>query len=270
MFTRPPIPHPRYGERVFRRRIRLLADDATVVRGGLEDNLHACRLSLHHDGHAIRAIEAQWLRYPTRICPASTTHLERLVGRPLTGSRAEFRSWEDPRTHCTHLHDLLGFAVAQALRGTPSRQYDVTLPDPHEGESTLAEVALDGRVVHRWRIDHPRIAAPVELAGREVLRGFAAWSAQVWSGDELEAAAVLQMAIIVGTSQRWDLAAMRQRAPDETLSARERAANTCFAYQNVRFDSALPVVDSVRDYGDAPEELVRFVQPGSSGQTDGR
>ncbi len=258
MFTRPPIPHPRYGKRIFRRRIRLLVEGNTV-RGGLEDNLHACRLALRHDGQCITAIEGEWLRFPTQICPAAALHLQRLNGHALTASRAEFRRWENPRTHCTHLHDLLGFAIAQALRGTPSRQYDVTLPDPGADGTTSAEVALDGRVVHSWRIAHPRILEPAELAGREVLRGFAAWSAQYWSGDELEAAAVLQMAIIIGTSQQWDLAAMRQRAPHETLSARERAANSCFAYQDERFDSALPVVDSVRDYGDIPDELVTFL-----------
>lgn len=258
MFNRPPITHPCYGKRVFRRRIRLLAQGDTV-RGGLEDNLHACRLALRHDGQAITAIDAEWLRFPTRVCPAAALHLKHLEGRPLTLDRAEFRSWENPRTHCTHLHDLLGFAVAQALRGTPVRQYDVTIADPGADATTVAEVALDGRVIHRWRIAHPKILEPAELAGRELLRGFAAWASQRWNGDELEAAAVMQMAIIVGTSQQWDLAAMRRRAPEETLSARERAANTCFAYQDERFDTALPVLDSVRDYSDNPDGLVSFL-----------
>lgn len=256
MFTRPPIPHPRYGQRIFRRRIRLLADGDTV-RGGLEDNLHACRLALRHDGHEITAIDVEWLRYPTLVCPDSVARLMRLAGRPLTADRAGFRGWENPRSHCTHLHDLLGLAIAQALRGTAERQYDVTIPDPHDG-STVAEVALDGHVLHRWRIDHPRILEPAELAGREVLRGFAAWSGERWSGDELEAAAVLQMGLIIGTSQRWDLAAMRRRAPHEPLSSRERAS-VCFAYEDERFDLALPRVDSVRDFTDSPDALVTFL-----------
>lgn len=258
LFTREPIPHPDHGKRVFRRRIRLLAD-RSMVRGGLEDNLHACRLMLQHEAGRIVAIDAEWLRYPTRVCPASILHLKRLSGHLLTANRGEFRAWENPRTHCTHLHDLLGLAIAQALRGTPARQYDITIPDPRDG-STTAEITLDGQVVHRWRVAHPRILEPAELAGREVLRGFAAWSAEVWSGDELEAAAVLQMGMIIASSQRWDLAAMRRRAPDEPLSSRERA-NHCFAYQEERFDDALPIVDSIRDFSESPEELVSFLQP---------
>ena len=63
-FSRAPIPHPDYGSRVFRRRIRLEHRDGAVI-AGLEDNLHACRLWSIGPGAASDVFNKQvWAKYP--------------------------------------------------------------------------------------------------------------------------------------------------------------------------------------------------------------
>ena len=255
-FSQPPIPHPEYGSRVFRRRIRLENHDAAVI-AGLEDNLHACRLWLHHDGSRIVAVEAEWLRQPNRNCGGAIAQLGLLAGHELSASRAAFRAHDDPRRHCTHLHDLLGLASAQGLRATPRREFDVTVPDPRDGV-TVAEIRVDGRLVHRWRTDLQQILDPEEACGGTFFRGFGPWSAARWSGDALEAAAVLQMGIIISGSQRIDLDAMRRLRPDVPLLSRERV-NACYAYQAERIDTALPTQGTVRDFTDCPEAMLAFI-----------
>lgn len=255
-FAQPPIPHPGFGSRIFRRRIRLENRDGAVI-AGLEDNLHAARLRLRHDGSRILAVEAQWLRQPNRNCGGAIAQLGRLAGQQLTGSRALFRACDDPRRHCTHLHDLLGLAAAHALRPAPTREFDLAVPDPKDGV-TVAQIRVDGEPIHRWRTDLLQILGPEEARGGMFLRGFGAWSAARWGGDALEAAAVLQMGIIISGSQRFDLEAMRRLHPDVALVSRERV-DTCYAYQAERIDTALPTQGTVRDFTDCPEQLLRFL-----------
>ena len=144
--------------------------------------------------------------------------LGRLAGQQLTGSRALFRACDDPRRHCTHLHDLLGLAAGHALRPAPTREFDLAVPDPKDGV-TIAQIRVDGDPVHRWRTDLLQILGPEEARGGMFLRGFGAWSAARWGGDALEAAAVLQMGIIISGSQRFDLEAMRRLHPDDVADA---------------------------------------------------
>ena len=123
---------------------------------------------------------------------------------------------------------------------------------------TVAQIRVDGEPVHRWRTDLQQILGPEEARGGMFLRGFGAWSAARWGGDALEAAAVLQMGIIISGSQRFDLEAMRRLHPDVALVSRERV-DTCYAYQAERIDTALPTQGTVRDFTDCPEELLRFL-----------
>ncbi|HQR03785.1 MAG: DUF2889 domain-containing protein [Proteobacteria bacterium] len=248
--------NPRYGSGIFRRRIRVEHRDGRVV-AGLEDPVHACLVSLTHDGHTITHIEAAWIRNPTRACVGATRQLPSLAGRLLTASRAEYREYDNPRQHCTHLHDLLGLAVAHALRKIPSRQFDVTVPDLKDG-STLAEVSVDGRQILAWHTDLRTVTGPGDLAGGPIFRGFNQWAAQHYSGDTLEAAHVLQMGIFVANSQLFDITAVRAKYPTTPL-VQKHMIGACYAYQPENVPAALPTQNTVRDFTHSADDMLAFL-----------
>lgn len=255
-FPFPPIPDPAYGTGVFRRRIRLEKQGCDVV-AGLEDDRHACWLRLQHRHGRIAAIEAHWVRQPTMTCSGSTGQLSSLAGRPLTGSWLAFRDYEDPRLHCTHLHNLLGLAAAHALRDAPRRQFDVAVPDLRDGR-TLAQVRVDGQLAHRWSSDLQTLIDPVSLGGISLFKGFTQRLAEQFRGDALEAAHVLHMGLFVAGSRMYDTAAMQRKYPDIPHVAAE-LGGTCYARQPERFDAGVPTVDHTRDFTEDPDAMLRFL-----------
>ena len=80
--------NPRYGNGVFRRRIRLCAADG-LVTVELEDGNHGFRLRLRHDGSVVRGVEADTIRHPFGTCPEAVVPLREFVGHRLAdGSKA--------------------------------------------------------------------------------------------------------------------------------------------------------------------------------------
>src|SRR5262245_52433502 len=120
--------NPLYGQGCFRRRIRL-ASEANAVTAELEDDFHGFRLHLEHDGKHMTAVQAEGVRVPTNACSEAPGLLRSLIGVAIDGDRRRFRSEDDPRHHCTHLHDLLWLAVSHATREPGVRQYDVRVGD---------------------------------------------------------------------------------------------------------------------------------------------
>ncbi|MCM2459344.1 DUF2889 domain-containing protein [Pseudomonas sp. CG7] len=242
-----------YGQGAFRRRI-LLRREAQSVTAELEDDYHAFRLRLEHDGNRITGIHAQSLRIPTVACLEAPALLAGLVGQPLTGNRLAFRGGSSPRLHCTHLHDLLWLAMAQAFRESTCRLYDIQVPDLVNGRSRAC-VQLDGTELLTWETDMDRLLKPAEHADKPLRSGFSRWAAEHYRGDQLEAAYILQIAIMVAHARRFDVDAMRatrNQPGDELLGA-------CHAFQPNVIKRAHPMMNTVRDFSERPDDLLRFL-----------
>ncbi len=69
---------------VFRRRIRLIKHSGTQVTAGVEDDFHAFKLTLEHDGHNIVRVVGEALRYPLDTCVGSLAMLSQLEGVALS------------------------------------------------------------------------------------------------------------------------------------------------------------------------------------------
>jgi hypothetical protein len=245
--------NPHYGGGAFRRRIRLESEPG-IVRAALEDDYHGFRLNLHHNGRTITDVSAESLRIPGSTCLEAPALLEAFVGKDLTADRVRFRGYAVPLTHCTHLHDLLWLACAQALRPGQSREYDMVVPDLRD-ERSIAEIRLDGELLHSWTIDSQQMFEPAVHRGQPLQQGFARWVSQAFSGDALEATFVLQMAILVGRARRNDVEALRRDFP---VSA-NLAPAVCHSFQPEVVVRYVPRLNGTRDFSNRPDDLLKFL-----------
>lgn len=250
-----PIPNPGYGPRIFRRRIRIEKHGKRIV-AGLEDTLHAFTLVLCHDGSVVTAIEGKWLRHPHNTCIGAEDQFAPYVGKPLTGQRSVFRRYSDVRQQCSHFVDVLGLVFSHALRQGDVRQFDITVPDLVEGKS-WAEIHVDGELVHHWEIDQEFILHPRQLAGRSLHTGFSRWSAEVFEGDALEAAHILQMGITVALAGMLDFMAMAARHTNGSV-VMHVMKDVCYGLQTERIDQA-DLCHDPRDFTDSAGAMLQFL-----------
>lgn len=246
-------PNPRYGHGAYRRRIHLTGM-AGKVEVALEDDYHAFRLTLRHDGDQIVAVEAESLRVPANTCTEAPALLTGFVGQALTADRERFRSYAEPRSHCTHLYDLLWLACAHALRPPGTRSYDVVVPDAN-GASGTASIARDGETVHDWTIDRASVLAPPQVAGLPLMRGFARAAASAFSSELFEAACVLQMGIFVARGRRIDVEAL----PRDLISPDQVASGACYSFGREVSLRYVRNASCARDFSDTPERLLQFL-----------
>lgn len=245
-------PNPEYGTGIFRRRIAIscLADSVEVE---LEDCNHAFRLRLVHDGSLVTHIVADAIRYPLSTCGTAPEALSEFVGTPLSEwRRADLRRRSSPRKNCTHLYDMLGLGLAQIARREASRIYDVAIPD--FDQSGAAEIRLDGCLMHQWVVSRTEVIQPTHLKGRPLASGFSRWAEEVFEGDRLEAAYVLQMGIFTAQGRRFDVDAMAG-AP---VAPTRIPLGACYSYQQEQIKNAVRCAGSTRDFTD-DRELLRFV-----------
>ena len=116
--------NPHYGTGMYRRRVRLshgVEADQRQVIAEMEDDNHGFRLVVTHDGQQITAIESNALRLPMTTCADAGSVLRQLVRVPLSDSPRALAAHSNPRLHCTHQFDLLGFASTHALRAQAVR-----------------------------------------------------------------------------------------------------------------------------------------------------
>lgn len=247
------LPNGNYGTGVFRRRIRLTGT-AGCVEAGLEDDFHAFTMTLHHDGSRVKSVSGEALRFPSHTCREAPGLLQSFAGRLLTADHTQFRDYEDPTRHCTHLHDLLWLAAAQALRPSSTRQYDVAVPDLQDGVTT-AEVTFDDTVAHRWTTDLLTIRAPENLAGSPLQKGFSRWASGRFAGDLLAAAFVLQMGIFVARGRRHDVETWRRNFTGVAAGT----PAVCHTFQpDVRLRYR-PGLGLLRDFSAVPDRLLQFL-----------
>ncbi|MBP6104987.1 MAG: DUF2889 domain-containing protein [Steroidobacteraceae bacterium] len=223
------LPHghnanPRFGEGVFRRRLRLFAE-ADQVRAGLEDTNHAMRLVLRHDGERVTEVEPRMTRIPISTCPGAAGPLRAFVGLPLTPYPSRPSGVVGAHANCTHLHHLTLLAIAHAGR-IGRRQYDVEVPDEHPAP-VWSSVRRDGVEIHRWRTFEGSIVGPEAVAGLPLRGGIARWAVERFEGDALEAAFVLANAYVVSFSRRYEVNAWagQRAAADGHISGK------CYGYQ---------------------------------------
>jgi hypothetical protein len=226
---------------VYRRRVQLIAAPG-AVRAGLEDEYHAMRLVLHHDGARVTGIDAGFPRFPVSTCPGATLLLRELIGLPLATYPQRRFATIDPRQHCTHLYHLALLALAHAHRGG-MRRYDVAVPSDRK-PPVSASLHRDGVLVHRWQIEDGAIRAPAELAGQPVLQGFSRWAAAHFDTEAFEAAMVLHNGIFVsGAGHQWE--AIPRSGP--RVAKFPEMLGACYSYQPVRVEQGSYVSGSERD-----------------------
>lgn len=246
------VPNPDYGRGIFRRRLRLDVETHRVAVD-LEDSNHAFRLSLHHDGSRITAIEPQAVRHPFTTCPEAGGYLQGLVGLALD-PRPDVRRLFETRLSCTHLIDMTGLALAHLHEPGCGRLYDIAVDDEREDGRTRARIACDGEPVFDWTIARHTVVEPDALAGRPMMKGFQAWARAAFAGPLLEAAAALQRGYFVAQARRFlsaperDFPAIADGMPD----------GVCYSYSVPAVQRAQRVVGSKRDFSHEPGRLLTF------------
>lgn len=252
-----PITNPDYGHGVYRRRVRL-EPGAGRMAGAIEDTNHGFRVVVHHRDGVVTAIDGEAMRTPLSTCAEALTPLRRLVGASVHAAAHELNTLAGARANCTHWLDLACLAINHIPRQsdadlTGPRQYDVEVTDEVDGLAEL-RVFLDGRLVHEWQSQGMQLRAPQLLADKTLFRGFSAWARECFAGDELEAAVVLQRGVFVAQA--------RKTAVDPVLAARPASEfgreAVCYSYSPGNAERAFHVVDSMRDFTDTPEQLLRF------------
>lgn len=248
-----PITNPDYGTGVYRRRIRLVPGEGTML-AELEDNNHGFRVCIEHDGQRITRVTGDALRTPLSTCPGALARLQRLVGAEIHSDATQLSRRADPTSNCTHWLDLCILAINHIPRGAAVRQYDVAVTDERDGVSELS-VHCNGRVVHRWYASGLALAGPEPLAGHTLFRGFSSWARDCFSGDALEAALVLQRGNFVAQARRF--ADVPGTANEPVAS--HRNGNVCYSYSPEIVKQAIYRSSSVRDFTETPELLLKFV-----------
>ena len=236
----------------FRRRIRLKKYSETEVVAGVEDDFHAFKLLLTHDGQKVVGVEGEALRYPLDTCPGSLSLLQQLEGISLSKDPRAIGAFADPRQHCTHLFDLAGLAIAHACRDAQSRQYDICIPD-----NALSELFLkcDGELILHMSLAEKIIQSPQQYQGQSIEQGFSAWVQQnISDQEEREAALVLQRGRFVSMGRLQKAAIVKTTVP-----WRHVPIGVCYSYQADIIDKATRVKGSIKDCSDPGIELVKFV-----------
>lgn len=251
--------NPHYGSGIYRRRIKLTGtkkgQNGGYVIGELEDCNHGFRVAVYHQDHAVTDVVGEALRIPMNTCTGAIDPLRALIGSDIGDTPLQLNITANPTANCTHLLDLTILAITHCQRGASDRLYDVEVDDADDQGVSDARVYLNGELVHQWQVKDFAITVPQSLEGNTLLKGFAAWAAPCFSGDEQEAAFVLQKGFFVSQARRYDIDAM----------AGERNINhttmhgSCYSYTSPRLETAARLPNTVRDFTDTAENLLKFV-----------
>lgn len=239
-----------WGEGVYRRRIRLVAE-RNRVRADLEDDFHRFGVELVHDGACVVEAHAVAERFPWETCPGAGARIEELVGMALIARAVDLAEHTDARLHCTHLYDLAALALAHAAAGRKRRQYDIAVPDRVDSK-TRATLHRDGAPVLDWELDGRSIRSPERFAG-VTLRGraFLDWIQAHLDPDEAEAALVLRRAVFIAMGRAADLDSIAAAADVTPL-----AGPSCHSMQPGVAERALRVKGSTRQFSASPQPLL--------------
>jgi hypothetical protein len=244
----------------FRRRIRLIRGERQVV-AGIEDDFHAFKVVVTHDGQRVTDVAAEAVRYPLDTCPGAIEPLQALHGATLSADCRAIGGLADARMNCTHLFDLAGLAIAHACRDQVHRQYDVAIPDAHRNR-TQASLFVDGSERLRLEMLADEIEAPAPFAGQNIGRGFSRWVlANVADMELREALLVLH--------RGWFVSRGRQHV-EQIADLRgvwtAIGAGACYSHQPERKQTAVRLQNTIRDFTSADSALVQFLEGRSTPQ----
>ncbi len=249
-------PNLAYGRGRFRRGIRLQNLPGGMICAEVEDCYHAMQVAIAHDGSKVTDVHARGVRIPTTECAGATVALRSLIGMPINIEQQRLYAEGNPRQHCTHLFDLAALALAHACRPLGERRYDICVPDDAPG-GVHCTIHMNGlTVIHDWLVENEVILQPTQIAGRAVLNGFIPWAYATFSGDQLEAALVLQKGFFVSRARRNDYS----RIVGRSIGVNRHMHGRCFAYQPHRAAIARHL-DTTRDFTDAPQDVLTFAAP---------
>jgi len=244
-----------YGEGVFRRAFRLVADPRRVV-ADLEDDFHRFRVVVDHDGERVRRVAAETIRYPWTECAAAAAKLRALEGMPLSRRQSAAGRHADPRTNCTHLFDVATLAIAHAAAGRARRRYDVEIPDRRDGR-TRARLARDGAPLLAWDVEGATVVAPEPYAGLELGGiGFLLWTEKRLDPEAAEAALLLRRACFISLGRTRDLDAARDASVYAVF-----APGSCHTFTPVVAERALRIRGATLEFSEHPERLLADAAP---------
>jgi hypothetical protein len=248
-----PHPNPNYGNGIFRRRIRLENTPGCVI-AELEDCNHGFRSRVYHDGKTVTDIVAETPRIPLTTCPGAVEPIRALAGMAIGSDIETINRNGQPKANCTHLFDLTALAIRHAGRDEALRVYDVTVDDESDEDGGDSRVFRNGELIHHWHTRQWELLAPAAIAGNPLYRGFTLWASSAFSGEEQEAAFVLQKGYFVAQARRHDLSSIEGRpAIDNTIMH-----GACYSYSSPQIELAKSTAKSTRDFTDCPEQLLAF------------
>jgi hypothetical protein len=248
--TVPVLGSSRYGDGVYRRRIRLAATEPGVVRAELEDDYHHFRCTLTHADGVITGCEGEAVRHPWTTCPGAMGLLRSLAGTPLDARSTAILGRVRGNEHCTHLVDLAGLAIAHAYAGRETREYELAIPDRVDNRS-VPVLARDGEVLLEWVVEGGTIVDPPPFAGVSVTGGFRGFVERELDVDTAEAAVVLRR----GTMISWGRS-MQLDDVDVAVELGATMLGSCHTFTVGTAEHAERKRGSTWDFTDAPDRLL--------------
>lgn len=243
--------NPNYGAGVYRRRIMLRRNQYTLY-GAIEDTHHGFSVTVESDGQQVTQITPGFHRIPFTTCDGAGKPLQNLFGAALNDSPLTLLTRAGVQQNCTHLLDLTVLTICHSQTVDAEVQYDVAVTDTKDGRNQLT-VHRNGQLIHQWLVNsHYEILEPIELAGRPLFFGFSAWANAQFSGIDNEAAFVLQKGNMVSVARMFQL-------EDGKRAIDEHERHVCHTYSPENNTKAIRLADTVKDFSDCPEQLLRFV-----------
>ena len=253
----PPISRPGVGQG--RRKILLERRAPHQVVGWLEDDFHHFGVTIEHDADlVVTDVRSAAPRHPWTLCPAAGLALKPLIGRTLRPRASEIGALIEMRFQCTHMFDLAGLVMAQAVRGETRRDYHVAVSDreirdPEDmtpDRMGAGEVVLerDGAVVRHWRVEGDAITGPAEVAGQSLGRGFREWT-EGMDIDGAEYATIIRRALLVAGGRTID-------HDDYETAADMKQPALCHSFQPDNAPKAKRIRGSRWNYEDRPDDML--------------
>lgn len=243
--------NPDYGNGCYRRRIKLTRTPGAVL-AELEDNCHGFRVALQHDGKVVTAIKAEFLRIPFSTCSSADAPIQALLGAALDSPLHELNRIANPKSNCTHVHDLTILAMHHTLRAEKTVIYDVKVTDARDGISDL-RVWRNDALMHHWQSRDNHLLSPDSLKGKPLFSGFNAWSCECFSGLALEAARVLQKGNLVSTARMFDFDKMAGN-----IAYEESSRHACHTFSPDYAKKAVRLQGTGRDFTHDQSRLLEF------------
>lgn len=237
---------PSYGSGLYRRDIRLRFLPG-VALATVDDTHHSMWVVLRYRNQIVVSVDAGIQRGPATSCGGAPAKLGSVIGMPITAPLAEIAERLPPSDNCTHLADLLRWALSGTRAGASATDYAIVVPDQID-EPVWIEIRRDKKIVHRWCVDRDTIIAPARFAGLPLLKGFLAWARDAFDAEHLEAAVMLQRGAWVARGRRYVVD--RSIIP---LRAAAGMQNACHSYSGANWATATNNIGYVRDFSSRVE-----------------